>query len=195
MNCWSCSAEIPQDSAFCLKCGAKQNAVNLEEQIDLIEEKLSITNYSFSPKGRIDCQQWINEFGFDEVYESIEIALKQYLQFDEDGKPSKHSVNVVFNKISGICANRKISREKPYMADTLRMLGYANKKYRLSESQEKDYKEHISRVLYLLFAKNDNYSDSYESFFWKMKASEDKWEFLDEMKNIIITLEHGDKLI
>ena len=110
MKCISCSSEIPDASAFCLKCGTKQDMINLDEQIDTVEEKLSITNCSFSAKGRINCQKWIEEFGFDEVAKAVDIALSQYLKFDTEDTPVKHTVGLVFDKIPSICANRKIAR-------------------------------------------------------------------------------------
>lgn len=195
MKCCKCSIEIPESSAFCLKCGAKQSIIDIDELIDLIEEKLSATNCSFSAKGRLDCQKWINEFGFDEVCHAVEIAIPQYLRFDKDNNPIKETVSEVFNKIPGICANRKKVREKPYMANTLQMVGYANKKFRLSQWMEKDYKEHIERILYLMYKKEANYSDSYERFFWKMKNAEDKHDFLEEMSAIIKVLEKDEKII
>ena len=135
---------------------------------------MEITNHSFSPKGRLNCQKWIDEFGFDEVAKAVDIALSQYLKFDNENNPIKHTVDIVFDKIPGICANRKIAREKPYMADTQKMVGYANKKFRLSEYQEKEYKEHIGRLLYLFNEKATDYSKAFEDFFWKLKKSNDK---------------------
>ncbi len=191
MKCVSCSAEIPDDSDFCLKCGTKQDILNIDAQVDDLEEKLSVTNHSFSAKGRINCQKWIEEFGFDEVAKAINIALSQYLKFDDEHTPIKHTVDLVFAKIPGICANRKIAKEKPYMADTQKMVGYANKKFALSEYQEKEYKEHIGRLLYLFNKKASDYSKMFEDFFWKLKKSNDKWEFLEEMKELIEVWEAG----
>ncbi|MEG2164179.1 MAG: zinc ribbon domain-containing protein [Bacteroidales bacterium] len=189
IKCCKCSAEIPNGSVFCMKCGAKQSIVDIEELVTLVQEKLSITNYSFSDKGKLDCQKWINEFGFDAVCEAVEIAIQQYLKFDDENNPIKHTINEVFNKIPGICANKKRNKEKPYMADVLRMVGYANKKFRLYRSLENDYKEHIERILYLYYTQYSNYSDLYEDFFWKMKSSTDRENFLEEMQVIINDLE------
>lgn len=194
MKCCKCAQDIPDDSTFCLKCGAKQSIVDIEELVALVEEKLSITNYAFSEKGKLDCQKWINEFGFDAVCEAVEIAIQQYLMFDGESKPIKHSVDEVFNKIPGICANKKNQKEKPYIGDALQIFNYSKKKFRLNGWLSKDYKIYIERVLFLLFQSEDNYQKAFEDFFWEMKRADDEYDFLDEMKDMVSTLEKGDKI-
>lgn len=178
MKCKKCFAEIDNSAIFCSMCGEKQDEQSIEEQINSIEKKLEVTNSIFSDKGRIDCAQWIKEFGIEEIFEAIEIAIKQYLRFDCDNNPTKSSVNEVFAKIPGICANRKRAKEKPYIADSQKMLNYALKKFYLSERQEQEYKEHIERVLYL-YSKNSDYTERFEELFWQLKKANDKWDFLD----------------
>lgn len=189
MNCVKCSAELPDNALFCHFCGAKQEKENdIETQIDLIENKLNVTGHGFSIKGRIDCQDWIREFGFEEVCVAVDIALKNYLKFDENDNPVLDSVNMVFDKISGICYNRKIAKETPYKADVQKMFNYANKKYYLSEKQKREFKDYIQHVLQL-YSKNDNYIDNFEGLFWQLKRSDDKWEFLKLLEEIVNKLE------
>lgn len=178
MKCKNCSAEIDDSALFCAMCGEKQADDRIEMQINAIERKLAITQNVFSDKGRISCAQWIKEFGVEEVLESIEIAIKQYLRFDDNSKPVKSSVDEVFEKIPGICANRKRAKEKPYIADSQKMLNYALKKFYLSEQQKHEYKEYIERVLYL-YSKNSDYIEKFEELFWQLKKADDKWFFFD----------------
>ena len=183
MKCKNCSAEIDDRALFCSMCGEKQAEDSIEMQIDAIERKLAVTKSVFSDKGRIDCTQWIKEFGIDEIFEAVEIAIKQYLRFDGDDNPIESSVDEVFSKIPGICANRKRAKEKPYIADSQKMLNYALKKFYLSERQEQEYKEHIERVLYL-YSKNSDYTERFEELFWKLKKANDKWDFLDLLSEL-----------
>lgn len=185
MKCVNCFEEIPENAVFCHLCGVKQTTSDIEEQIDFIEDKLAITGCSFNEKGRIDCKQWIKEFGFNEVSEAVDISLKQYLKFDVNDNPIRETADMVFNKIAGICANRKMSKDKPYYADMCKMLGYANKKFYLSNRQEQEYKECIQRLLYLFYDKATDYSNMFEDLFWKLKKANDKWEFIDEVRELI----------
>lgn len=189
MKCIKCSAEIPDNAFFCQFCGSNQEGENdIETQIENVENKLEITGCRFSKKGRINCREWIREFGYEEVCLAVDIALKQYLEFDEDDHPISSSVNEVYKKIPGICYNRKQAKEKPYMADTQKMINYASQKFRLSKNQECELKDYIQHVL-RLYSKKDNYADNYEELFWEMKRSDDEWEFWDILKEIIREME------
>lgn len=183
MKCKNCLAQIEDNALFCYKCGTKQDIPSIDEQIESVEKKLEITNRVFSDKGRIDCTQWLKEFGFEEVCEAVEISIKQYLRFDSDNNPTETSVIEVFSKIPGICANRKISKEKPYIADSKKMFYYACKKIHLSDYQEREYKEYIERVLYL-YSKCEDYTEKFEELFWELKKASDKFDFLDLLKDI-----------
>lgn len=192
MKCINCLEEIPDGSVFCNLCGAKQDENQIEAQIDQVNQKLDITEHSFSAHGRLDCKKWIKEFGFDEVCEAVDISLNQYLHFDSTEKPTEESVIVVFDKIPGICFNRKMAKQKPYAADALKMLAYAKKKFYLSDRQELEYKNHLERLLYLFSQKAKDYNAMYEDVFWKLKKATDKWEYLDELKELIEVWEVPD---
>lgn len=184
MKCDKCSSELPDKALFCPICGAKQEYNNdIETQVEIIEQKLNITDCCFSKKGRIDCQEWIKEFGFEEVCTAVDITLKQYLKFDDEDNPIRSTANEVFNKISGICYNRKSAKITPYLADTQKMVNYSAKKFYLSEYQEREYKDYISRIL-RFYSRETDYADLFENLFWQLKRSNDKWEFLDFLKEI-----------
>ncbi len=191
MKCVKCSADLPDNALFCYICGAKQDKDNnVETQINAIEAKLDITGCKFSQKGRIDCGEWIRRFGFEEICLAVDIALEKYLEFDEDDKPIQSSVNEVFDKIPGICYNRKMSKETPYLADAQKMIHYAKKKFNYSEYREKELKNYIERILQL-FSKKENYTENFENLFWELKRSDDKWDFLNLLEEIVNTLEES----
>lgn len=78
----------------------KQLLVETTLQIDQINELIqSYHPYILSDNGERKIKTLIKRFGFSEVYESFEIALNYYADFDE-----------AFEKLGGICYNRKVGR-------------------------------------------------------------------------------------
>ena len=71
----------------------------------------------------------LRQYGLSEVLESIEISTNYYLVRDSQGNIIDRSFNNAFEKIAGICKNRKITREKPYMNDIFRLYSIMQKKY------------------------------------------------------------------
>lgn len=63
------------------------------------------TKWSLSENGRKNVRKLIRRFGFDEVYTSTEIAIDRYYTGTES------SWDNAFNKIGGICFNRKKAKE------------------------------------------------------------------------------------
>ncbi|MFZ5644653.1 MAG: hypothetical protein ACOY46_13775 [Bacillota bacterium] len=60
-----CFSDLPNNALLCPTYGGKQDTGDdIDAQIDVVEEKLSITGCCFSKKERIDCQQWIKEYGY-----------------------------------------------------------------------------------------------------------------------------------
>jgi len=80
----------------------KQELMNLENsQVDAIESRIvDLTGHGLSNDGRILMKQYIRRFGFSEAYEATVIAFETYVDF-----------NYAFQKIGGICYNRKKQRE------------------------------------------------------------------------------------
>lgn len=77
-----------------------------EAEVDSIENLLSSqTKWGMSEHGRLIVRKMIKRFGFNAVYEACEIAIDQYY----DG--SEQSWNYAFNKMGGICYNKKKERE------------------------------------------------------------------------------------
>lgn len=69
MECVACKKDFVDGSMFCNFCGSKQTVtsveMSLDEMIDKIQDLISITGYSFSETGILDCKKWIREFGFE----------------------------------------------------------------------------------------------------------------------------------
>jgi hypothetical protein len=61
----------------------------------------SATGFSVNETGMLNLRKWIREFELPEVINAIEIAISQY--FDETHEGAEKA----FNKIGGICYNRK----------------------------------------------------------------------------------------
>ena len=80
----------------------KQELMNVENtQVDAIESRvIEITGHGFSEHGRRGIKKYIRQYGFSEVYDSAVIAFEKYDDFE-----------LAFNKIGGVCYNRKKWRE------------------------------------------------------------------------------------
>ena len=79
-----------------------------EEQIDTIDKKFSEkTHYGFSMVGRNNCAAAIKKFGFESVFDAVQLSLSQYLQCDKDGELTDESINKAFNMYPRICYNLK----------------------------------------------------------------------------------------
>lgn len=155
-----------------------------EEQIDKIEKHLSsITGYSFSPQGRINCSKWIKEFGYDIVVESINIAMSQYLRMNTEGKYTKESIELVFNKIGGICYNKFEEKTKPYIAGTKRVINYCKKKFSyISWSREKYLESEIGTILYDSY-KQGSYSETLEDIMQLVRTALSLSDFVENMED------------
>lgn len=186
--CISCGKEIDTNSLFCNYCGEKQIVstpiYTKDEQIAIIEEKLSITKSKFSDKGRIFCSKWLDEFGLDLVLESVSIAITQYLRFDDDGEPEPNSVTMVFDKISGICRNKKIATEKPYEAYTRKIMNYANKKWYISYRDCVELEANITKLLYYYYKIGD-FENKSEDLFVLLKSTPERYDFIDKISQIV----------
>lgn len=69
-------------------------------QIESINELIgTYYNLCLNEQGKRKAKELIKRFGFSEVYESFDIALAQYNDFEE-----------AFSKVGGICYNRKVGR-------------------------------------------------------------------------------------
>ena len=77
-----------------------------DEQVACIEDYfMMVTGVGFTERGRQKCIERIKKYGIEEVYESTEIALYKYYN------DTKQSAVLAWDKVGGICYNRKKMRE------------------------------------------------------------------------------------
>lgn len=187
MKCIKCGVELPENAAFCHVCGTTQHDDN--QSVDCIEMLLKKkTGFGFSKQGRLDCERWIGEFGFQEVQEGVLISIQQYMAFDQDGAPIKSAVEEVFSKIGGICANRRRQAECPYEGDLQRFLAYSDRKWHFTAWQKSNYKAD----LFWIFRALNQYADCSElteGLFLCLKKAETykKKEFCNEIHTLAST--------
>ena len=74
--------------------------------------------------GVAEVRRLIDKFGVSEVCESMRIAAKQYLRFESDGRCIAESWCMAFDKVGGICFNRKREQTDPDAAHASRVVGY-----------------------------------------------------------------------
>ena len=79
-----------------------------------------VPGYTLNENGLQNLRKWLNEYGFEELIQAIQIAASQYVKYEvssETPYPLKESVELAFSKISGICITRKRMEKKPYLKD------------------------------------------------------------------------------
>lgn len=82
-----------------------------DEQIDKCEELASKYNKVFTETGRQKISNWIDRYGFSEVYDSYALALNQYIKKGEDAEFFK-----AFNSIPAIINNRRSDKVDPMIS-------------------------------------------------------------------------------
>lgn len=84
----------------------REELVQFEKrQAEIIDSHIGdITDWQCSESGKAILKKKIHEFSFSEVYDAVDIAFSQYY----DG--SERSWDIAFNKIGGICYNRRNQR-------------------------------------------------------------------------------------
>lgn len=79
----------------------------LEIEVDAVDCYIqNNSKWGLSEDGRLNAKKLIKRFGFSEVYAACEIAFDRYY------KGSEQSLDNAWNKVGGICYNRKKAREE-----------------------------------------------------------------------------------
>lgn len=149
-----------------------------EDLVSDIERLLSVTGHSFSPTGKIACANWIREFGYEIVVESVKIAISQYLVPNDKESFTKESIHMVFNKIGGICKNKYNEKTKPYIAGTKRIINYCKKKFNVSYYKEQDLNSILGTLLYKYY-KCGTYDEKMEDLLQFARTSRTLNDFID----------------
>ena len=185
MICVACKKEITNGPVFCNFCGSKQTAnateLSLDEMLEKVQDLISITGYSFSETGILNCKKWIREFGFEILCESIQTALSQYLVKGNDGKYTEASVDEVFSKIGGIAKNKHNAITKPYISDVRRITNYAKKAFYINYYELNDLSADLNNILYYFFTSNQ-YDGKVDYILALVRGSKDKYEFFEKIE-------------
>ena len=90
----------------------KCDLLNFElEMVNAIDSLIcSMTEWAMSDSAKQKIRRLIGQFSFDEVYDATAISFEKYYNGTEK------SWDVAFNKIGGICYNRKVGRTAEYYA-------------------------------------------------------------------------------
>ena len=88
-----------------------------EEVINRLSDFWSeqVPGYSLNENGIKGLKQLKKRFEIDEIMAAMKIAADQYLKYDENGHPTKESVEYAWKKVGGICNTRRQERDKPYI--------------------------------------------------------------------------------
>jgi len=89
-----------------------------DEKITMVSDYWSsmMNPYSLNENGLKSLGKLIKQFPIEDILESIDVANKKYLTFDDEGKTTKESVEEAFNKVGGICALKNMPELKQKMA-------------------------------------------------------------------------------
>lgn len=81
----------------------------LEDEVYFLECKWeSLTGYSWTESGKQEVSRLVNKYSCIEVLEAMQISIKQYFQ-----KNNEENIEKTFNKIGGICYNRRLNGQIP----------------------------------------------------------------------------------
>jgi hypothetical protein len=99
-----------------------------------IEEAWSeaVPGFHLNETGQNSARKMLKTFGLVAVLDAIDTAARQYVKFNDDGKPTNESANNAWNKVGGICrmASAPESMRKLYYArGILRNRTYVNEGY------------------------------------------------------------------
>lgn len=79
----------------------------LDKQVGAIDDYLlSISEWCTNDNGKRSVRKLLNRFSFDEVFTAFEISFDRYFKGDSQ------SWNFAFNKVGGICYNRRKNMEE-----------------------------------------------------------------------------------
>lgn len=79
-----------------------------DEQVEMVNDLFKAnTDWSISEQGKRTVRKWLKEFGISEVLDAVSIALNSYYDDTETGWDK------AFNKVSGICFNRRKQANDP----------------------------------------------------------------------------------
>lgn len=93
--------------------------------------------------GKQKIAKWLREFGPAEVLEAMQIAAEQYFLYDSVGNVTEESYDKAFAMVSGICRNRRLQAEKPWLKDVNYVVAVVRNRFTT-------FRPHVARSLVTL---------------------------------------------
>ena len=91
------------------------------------------SGFTITDNGKKRLRELVRNFPLNEIFEAMDIAAEQYLQFNDDGDVTEESWDLAYGKIGGICRIRKAQEEKPYIKDLFYTRGILRKRVYVNE--------------------------------------------------------------
>jgi len=110
----------------------RSELMNLDDTalgIALWQFERSLENHHLSVHGRDTLKKLIKKYSLEEVLDAIDIAVNQYLERDDEGLITLQSAANAISKLPGICRNKRIEREKPYMSELFHLRSIMLKRF------------------------------------------------------------------
>jgi HNH endonuclease len=94
----------------------QKELLNLDDQvIDQLSEFWSeqVRGFKLNENGIKGLKKLRRRFEVNEIMAAMKIAAEQYLRYEEEGKPTKDSVEQTWKKVGGICNMRRQEQQNP----------------------------------------------------------------------------------
>jgi len=124
----------------------QRELMNMNEQTleRLVEYWQELTpGWTVSETGKSELRKLLSRFSVDIILESMRTAATSYLEFNSDGTVTEESIKKAWQRLPGICFNRKLSAENPTLARIIyirgimrRRFGYVNESWALELMKE-----------------------------------------------------------
>lgn len=100
-----------------------------EAQIDAVSRSVAErTNLQPNAAGRMDIRRWIKKYGVEEVIVAADESFIHHMQWGSDGRVTKDSWNVAFNKIGAFLTVRSAAKNKEILPRLLYIQGILRKR-------------------------------------------------------------------
>ena len=135
-------------------------------------------HFSLNNVGREELQRLLNRYDLASVLEAMRIATSKYIRRDAEGVPTHDSVNQAWNKVGGICYNRRRWSEKPgeELADKAWWRDNAHEIARTAQSQD-DARRFADQLID--FCLDEYYDGPHTSYWGALQALDGKIDISD----------------
>lgn len=128
----------------------RKELLNLKEQeVNAVADYFSkLTNYCLTDHGWAKVRKWLEKYSLKEILNAVERSASQYLERDEEGKPTPDSAGKVFDYIPKICSCNRLTAEKPHIKELFYIRGILRN--RLNYVNERLALQWLEGLYYLL---------------------------------------------